>query len=61
MEREQISAGQPEMTTAPTLDEGAIDLEASHEVAQRGQSVLELSKELTSSSKALLEQLEPIV
>jgi hypothetical protein len=30
------------------------------EVAQRGQSVLELSKELNSSSKALLEKIDPI-
>ena len=30
-----------------------------HEVAQRGQDVIELSRELNSSSKALLEQLDP--
>ena len=31
-----------------------------HEVAQRGQSVIELSRELNSSSKALLEQIDPV-
>ena len=30
-----------------------------HEVAQRGQDVIELSRELNSSSKALLEQIDP--
>jgi hypothetical protein len=40
----------------------AIDLTDAdpREVAQRGQSVLELSKELNSSSKALLEKIDPV-
>ena len=59
MEREQVSSGQPE-TTAMPFEEGTIDLEVTHEVARQGNSILELSKELTSSSKALLEQIEPI-
>jgi len=61
MEKEQISSGQPELGATPIATDDAIDLEATHEVAQRGHSVLELSRELTSSSKALLEQIEPIV
>lgn len=61
MEKEQISSGQPELSAGLPVEEVMVDLEATHEVAQRGQSVLELSKELTSSSKTLLEQLDPIV
>lgn len=61
MEKEQISAGQPDASGTLPLDAGGIDLEVTHEVAQRGHSIVELSKELTSSSKALLEQIEPIV
>ena len=61
MEREQVSSGQPEMSAATPFEDGALDLEVTHEVARQGHSVLELSKELTSSSKALLEQIEPIV
>lgn len=60
MEKEQVSQGQPEIGAPPSADD-TLDLEATHEVTQRGQSVLELSKELTSSSRALLEQIEPIV
>ena len=61
MEREQISSGQPDLAATPPPEDIAIDLESTHQVAQTGQHVLELSKELTSSSKALLEQIEPIV
>ena len=58
MEKEQLAPGQSDVT----LDEDAtIDLESTHELAQRGQQLLEVSKELNSSSKALLEQIEPIV
>ena len=57
MEKEQISPGQSEVAGPQPVDELTVDLEATNEVTQRGQSVLELSKELTSSSKALLEQL----
>lgn len=45
----------------PPVDELAQDLEVTHEVAQRGHQLLETSKELTNSSKALLEQLDPIL
>ena len=58
MEKEPTSQGQPESSIpAPTVDL-TVDVEA-HEVAQRGQDVLELSRELNSSSKALLEHLNP--
>ena len=57
MEKEQISSGQPEIAGPMPVDDLVVDLEATNEVTQRGQSVLELSKELTISSKALLEQL----
>ena len=60
MEKEQISQGQPDPSGFSSSDHGAGDLEA-HEVAQRGQQLLEVSRELNSSSKALLEQIEPIV
>lgn len=55
MEKELIS-----QTEAPTASPmvNLTDVEA-HEVAQRGQDVIELSRELNSSSKALLEQLDP--
>ena len=59
MEKEQI-AGQPDSATAQPVDELSIDLDATHEIAQRGNQLLEVSRELTSSSKALLEQIEPI-
>ena len=58
MEKEQLSQGQPETTATSPVDDLTVDLESTHEVAQRGQSVLQLSKELTSSSKALLEELD---
>ncbi|MBW3594283.1 MAG: hypothetical protein KY391_01800 [Actinobacteria bacterium] len=61
MEKEQISLGQPEATSVAPLEDAGVDFEVTHEIAQRGHSILELSKELTSSSKALLEQIEPIV
>lgn len=60
MEKEQISQGQPESSGFATPEDVSGDLEA-HEVAQRGQQLLEVSRELNSSSKALLEQIEPIV
>ena len=59
METEQTTQGQPDGLGAQTTVDLTVDVEA-HEVAQRGQHVLELSKELTSSSKALLEQIDPI-
>ena len=59
MEKEQI-AGQPDSTGSQPVDELRVDLDATHEIAQRGNQILEVSKELTSSSKALLEQIEPI-
>ena len=56
MEREPTTQTQ----TDPTgLDGDALDIDAT-EVAQRGQSVIELSRELNSSSKALLEQIDPV-
>ena len=61
MERDQLSQGQPETTATSPVDDLTVDMESTHEVTQRGQSVLELSRELTSSSKALLEELDPIV
>lgn len=61
MEKEQLSPGQPDLVGTPPPEDLTVDLESTHEIAQRGQHVLELSKELTSSSKALLEQIEPIV
>ena len=61
MEKEELSAGQPETVAAPPDEDATIDLDSTHEIAQKGNRVLELSKELTSSSKALLEQIEPIV
>ncbi len=45
MEKEQISSGQPEVSAGLPVEEVVIDLDATHEVAQRGQSILELSKE----------------
>lgn len=55
MEKEPLT--QTELpATSPVVD--ITDVEA-HEVAQRGQDVIELSRELNSSSKALLEQLDP--
>jgi hypothetical protein len=60
MEKEQI-AGQPDQAPAHSVDELSVDLDATHEVTQRGNQLLEVSRELNSSSKALLEQLEPIV
>jgi hypothetical protein len=42
----------------PTVDLTA-DADA-HEIAERGQHVLRLSRELNSSSKALLEQIDPV-
>lgn len=59
MEREQITQGQPETTGAPPAVDMTVDIEA-HEVAQRGQHVIELSRELNSSSKALLDQIDPV-
>lgn len=61
MEKEQLSAGQSETTAAPIEEGATIDLDSTHEIAQKGQKVLEVSRELNSSSKALLEQIEPIV
>ncbi len=62
MEKEQLSPGHPDVASIGAPDDDAtIDLESTHEVAQKGQEVLELSKELNNSSKALLEQIEPIV
>lgn len=58
MEKEQISQGQPETTATSPVDDLTVDLESTNEVTQRGQSVIELSRELTSSSKALLEELD---
>lgn len=56
MEAEPITQTQPDLsgTEGDTFDVDAT------EVAQRGQSVIELSRELNSSSKALLEQIDPI-
>ena len=61
MEKEQLSPGQPEVVSSLPDEDVTIDLDSTHEIAQKGQKVLEVSKELTSSSKALLEQIEPIV
>ncbi len=61
MEKEQLSSGQPDVAASPPVEELAQDLEATHEITQRGHQLLEVSKELTSSSKALLEQIEPVV
>ena len=60
MEREPRSPGQLESSPVPP-DEITIDLESTHELAQQGQKLLEVSKELTSSSKKLLEQIDPVV
>jgi hypothetical protein len=57
MEREPTSQSQTD--PAGSLDGDVLDIDAS-EVAQRGQSVIELSRELNSSSKALLEQIDPV-
>ena len=59
MEKEPISPGQPDIAGPTPVEDVVVDLEATHEVTQRGQSVIELSRELTSSSKALLEQIDP--
>lgn len=61
MDKEQFSPGQSENVAISPAEEGPIDLDSTHQVARTGQKVLELSKELNSSSKALLEQIEPIV
>ena len=58
MERESVSQGQVDMTQAEALSG---DVETTHELTERGNQLLEVSKELTSSSKALLEELDPIV
>ncbi len=58
MEKEQLSPGQPDHAGAPPPEDLSIDLESTHELAQKGQKLLEVSKELTSSSKALLEQID---
>ncbi len=42
-------------------DEITLDLEATHEITRRGYDVVELSKELTISSKALLQEIDPII
>lgn len=60
MEKEQISPGQPEVASSPPDEDATIDLESTHEITQKGRQVIDVSKELTSSSKALLEQIEPI-
>jgi SOS-response transcriptional repressor LexA len=56
MEREPTTQTQTEPSG---LDGDMLDIDAT-EVAQRGQSVIELSRELNSSSKALLEQIDPV-
>ena len=53
-----ISQGQADL---PQSEGVAIDVEATNELTQRGNQLLEVSKELNSSSKALLEEIEPIV
>ena len=58
MEKEQLSQGQPESTATSPVDDLTVDLDSTHEVTQRGQSVLELSKELNSSSRALLDEID---
>lgn len=59
MEKEPITQGQEELTDTPPSGDVVVDVDP-HEVAQRGQSVIELSRELNSSSKALLEQINPV-
>jgi len=58
MEKEQVSQGQAD-PGAPAGDDSTIDLETMYEIKERAQSLIELSRELTSSSKALLEKIEP--
>jgi hypothetical protein len=48
---------QPESLATPRVVD-LTDVDA-QEVAQRGQDVIDLSRELNSSSKALLEQIDP--
>jgi hypothetical protein len=61
MEKEPLSSGPPDARATPPVEELAQDLEATHEITQRGHQLLEVSRELTSSSKALLEEIEPVV
>ena len=55
----EATRDQLEEPGAPTTIDLASDADP-RDVAQRGQSVLELSKELNSSSKALLEKIDPV-
>ena len=58
MEKLRTAPAQPESQDAPTTIDLTADSDAL-EIAQRGQHVLRLSRELNSSSKALLEQIDP--
>lgn len=59
MEKLRTAPAQPESRDAPATVDLTGDADA-HEIAQRGQHVLRLSRELNSSSKALLEQIDPV-
>ena len=61
MEKEDLSQSQAEAAGTPPAEDITIDLETTHEITRQASLVLEVSKELTSSSKALLEEIEPIV
>ena len=60
MEQESLK-GQQDQSRTPPPEDITIDLETTHELTQRGSQLLEMSKELNSSSKALLEEIEPII
>lgn len=59
MEKLRSAPAQHESQDDPTTV-GLIDDSDAHVIAQRGQHVLQLSRELNSSSKALLEQIDPV-
>jgi hypothetical protein len=59
MEKLGTAPAQPESQDIPTTVDLTADSDAL-EIAQRGQHVLRLSRELNSSSKALLEQIDPV-
>ena len=58
MDKQRTRERRPESSATSRVVDIRDDVDA-HEVAQRGQDVIELSRELNSSSKALLEQIDP--
>lgn len=58
MDKQRTRERRPESSATSRIVDIRPDFEA-REVAQRGQDVIELSRELNSSSKALLEEIDP--